>query len=94
MLCVFFCRLPLPVFRGSEERTSRKIFGSELWFSSACVRSLFFRVVLLRFFLIMWFDFSPESSLENSLLVRCAFWKNYRERTFVFFLPLCPVGVF
>ena len=41
----------------------------------------------------MWIDFSPESSLENSLLVRCAFWKNFRERTFVF-LPLCPVGVF
>ena len=41
----------------------------------------------------MWLDFSPESSLENSLLVRCAFWKNFRERTFVF-LPLCPVGVF
>ena len=34
----------------------------------------------------MWLDFSPESSLENSLLVRCAFWKNFRERSFVFCL--------
>ena len=100
VLCVFFffvflrvCRLLLPVFRSSEERTLRKIFGSELWFSSACVRSLFFRVVLLRFFLDYVDCFSPESSLKNSLLVRCALWQNFWERTFVF-LPLCPVGVF
>ena len=77
-----FLRVCRPVFRGAGERSLRKLFGSELWVSSVCVRlwvssvcvrSLFFCVVLLRFFLIMWIDFSPKSSLEDYLLVRCAF---------------------
>ena len=71
-------------FSSCQVRILEEIFGSELLVFSLCVRLVFFGVVLPMFFCFIVWCCSPGSFLENSLLVRCVFWKKFSGANFWF----------
>ena len=91
LFCLCFCFIMWhcsPESRLKNSLLVRRAFWEKFSGANFCFLAFvsgwcFLVLFCLCFCFIMW-HCSPESRLKNSLLVRCAFWEKFSERTFVF----------